>query len=147
MTTVVRTATEDDLAALLGLYAELHPDDPVLPPERAARIWREIAGQPGRTVLVAVRDGAVVGTVDGVVVANLTRGGRPFMLVENVIVTHAARRLGVAGRLFDTVVDLARTAGCYKVQLLSRVDRLHAHRFYESCGLRPTAQGYRLYLD
>ena len=147
MPITVRPATEHDLTALTDLYADLHPDDPVLARPAAARIWRDIAGQSGRTVLIALLDGRPVGTVDCLVVANLTRGGRPFMLVENVVVAPTARRRGVASRLFDALTGLARDAGCYKVQLLSRLDRADAHAFYESRGLRARAHGYRLYLD
>lgn len=147
MTIIVRPATEHDLTALAALYADLHPNDPALPREQAVRIWQEIISQSGRTVLIALRDGLAVGTVDCIVVPNLTRGGRSFMLVENVVVARPARRQGIASRLFDALIDLARSAGCYKVQLLSREDRADAHTFYESRGLRPTAQGYRLYLD
>jgi GNAT superfamily N-acetyltransferase len=147
VTIIVRQATEHDLTALATLYAELHPEDPALPHEQAVMTWQEIVGQTGRTVLIALREEIAVGTVDCIVVPNLTRGGRSFMLVENVVVARAARRQGVAGRLFDALIDLARAAGCYKVQLLSRIDRAEAHLFYESRGLRPLAQGYRLYLD
>jgi GNAT superfamily N-acetyltransferase len=147
VTVTVRPATGDDLGALGALLAELHPDDPALPAEQAARIWRDIAAQSGRTVLIAERDGLAVGTVDCVVVPNLTRGGRPFMLVENVVVAGSVRRQGIASRLFDEVVDRARDAGCYKIQLLSQAARDGAHLFYESRGLRPTARGFRRYLD
>ncbi|MDG4830421.1 GNAT family N-acetyltransferase [Solwaraspora sp. WMMD1047] len=147
MTVTVRPATGDDLAVLGALLAELHPDDPALPPEQAAGIWQDIADQSGRTVLIAERDGLAVGTVDCLVVPNLTRGGRPFMLVENVVVAGSARRQGVASRLFDEVIDRAREAGCYKIQLLSRAERDGAHRFYESRDLRPIAKGFRRYLD
>ena len=137
-------ATEADLPALLALFAELHPDD-AMPPDAPA-VWRAIAAQAGRTVLVAERAGAVVGTVDCAVLPNLTRGGRPFMLVENVVVAAAARRAGVGRELMRAALDLARRAGCYKVQLLSRADRAAAHAFYESVGFRPTAAGFRAYL-
>lgn len=147
MTIIVRPATEHDLTALTALYADLHPDDPALSREQAVQVWQEIIGQSGRTVLIALRDGLAVGTVDCITVPNLTRGGRSFMLVENVVVAASARRQGIAGRLFDALIDLARSAGCYKLQLLSREDRADAHTFYESRGLRATALGYRLYLD
>jgi len=146
-TIVIRPATEADLPALLALYAELHADDPPLPPEAAASLWRAIASQAGRTVLLATLDERTVGTVDCLVAPNLTRGGRPFMLLENVVVAAAARRGGVGTSLVRAAVDVARAAGCYKVQLLSRADRVTAHAFYESCGFRPTAQGYRTYLN
>ncbi|MFI7553201.1 GNAT family N-acetyltransferase [Micromonospora sediminimaris] len=147
MTITVRQATEHNLMALGTLYAELHPADPMLSHEQAMQTWQEIIGQAGRTLLIALREETAVGTVDSIVVPNLTRGGRPYMLVENVVVARSARRQGVAGRMFNALIDLARAVGCYKVQLLSHVDRCDAHRFYESRGLRPVAQGYRLYLD
>jgi ribosomal protein S18 acetylase RimI-like enzyme len=68
------------------------------------------------------------------------------MLVENVVVAAAARRAGVGRELMRAALDLARRAGCYKVQLLSRADRAAAHAFYESAGFRPTAAGFRAYL-
>jgi N-acetylglutamate synthase-like GNAT family acetyltransferase len=142
--TSVRPATEADLPALLALYAELHPDDQ--PPAGAVEVWRQIAAQQGRTILVAESAGVVVGTVDCAILPNLTRGARPFMLVENVVVASVARRDGVGAMLMDAAVTLARTSGCYKVQLLSRMTRDSSHAFYESCGFRAVAQGFRLYL-
>jgi N-acetylglutamate synthase-like GNAT family acetyltransferase len=147
MPVTIRPATEADLPALLALYAELHPDDPVLAPSAAARTWRDIEAQAGRHVLLAESDAVAVGTVDCTTLPNLTRGGRPFMLVENVVVTASRRRSGIGAALLDAAVALARKAGCYKIQLLSRDTRLDAHAFYAARGFRTVAKGYRLYLD
>jgi GNAT superfamily N-acetyltransferase len=146
VTVLIRPATADDLPALLALYAELHPDDPPLSAERAARLWREIVGQAGRTVLLAVVGGMAIGTADCVVIPNLTRRGRPYMLLENIVVRAPARRHGIGRRLLDAASAMAVDAGCYKVQLLSRMTRVDAHTFYEACGFQPLAQGYRKYL-
>jgi ribosomal protein S18 acetylase RimI-like enzyme len=148
VTITTRTATGDDLPALLSLYAELHPGDPRLTDEVAHEVWRRISTQAGRTILVAEDGaaGAVVGTVDCTVLPNLTRGARPFMLVENVVVAEAARRRGVGSALFDAVLALAEGNGCYKIQLLSRATRDEAHEFYEAQGFAPVAQGFRRYL-
>jgi GNAT superfamily N-acetyltransferase len=143
----IRPAVESDLPDLLMLYKQLQPADPVLPDGQAVHLWREISAQPGRRILVAAMDDAVVGTVDCAVLPNLTRGGRAFMLVENVVVAETARRNGVGRRLLAAAVAVARSAGCYKVQLLSRSDRPEAHAFYESCGFGTQAAGYRRYLD
>ena len=89
----------------------------------------------------------MAGTADCATLPNLTRRVRPFMLVENVIVTAVLRRSGIGATLLDAVVTLARDDGCYKVRLLSRATRHAAHACYESCGFRAVAQGYRLYLD
>jgi ribosomal protein S18 acetylase RimI-like enzyme len=142
----VRPATQADLPALLDLYAELHPADSRPAAQPALDAWRAIDAQAGRTILVA-QAAVVVGTVDCTVLPNLTRGARPFMLVENVVVAAACRRAGVGSALMDATVDLARQADCYKIQLLSRAERDAAHAFYESRGFRPVAQGYRRYFD
>lgn len=146
MTITTRVATRDDLPALLWLYAELHPGDPRLTGEVAHEAWRQISTQAGRTILVAEDGTGVVGTVDCTVLPNLTRGARPFMLVENVVVAEVARRRGVGAALFDAVLTLAEDRGCYKVQLLSRATRDAAHEFYQAQGFEPVAQGFRRYL-
>lgn len=148
---IIRPAVESDLPQLLELFAQLHSDDPILPLAAAQAIWRQIETQNGRTVLVAIDetaiDGAtVVGTVDVTVLPNMTRGGRPFVLVENVVVRDARRRAGVGVRLMAEVEVLARAAGCYKIQLMSGAVRSGAHSFYEAIGFQH-AQGYRRYLD
>jgi ribosomal protein S18 acetylase RimI-like enzyme len=147
VTITIRPAVEADLSSLLALYAELQPDDPALPPARAVQLWQEIAAQPGRRVLLATLDDTVVGTVDCSVLPNLTRGGRAFMVVENIVVAAAARRHGVGRRLLAAAVSLARSAGCFQVQLLSRSDQADAHAFYESCGFRGGLPGYRRFMD
>jgi ribosomal protein S18 acetylase RimI-like enzyme len=147
MTVTIRPAREGDLPALLGLYAELHPGDPAPDPRTAIETWRAIEAQAGRTVLVAESHGVVVGTADCTMLPNLTRGTRPFMLVENVVVLAAHRRSGVGRALLEAAHALARQTRCYKMQLLSRSSRKAAHAFYESLGFRTIAQGYRLYLD
>lgn len=147
MPTTIRPASQDDLPALLALYEELHPDDPSPSATLALDTWRAIEAQAGRTVLVAESAGSVVGTIDCAMLPNLTRGARPFVLVENVVVTAGHRRAGVGAALLEAAVRMARLAGCYKVQLLSRASRQAAHAFYESHGFRAVAHGYRLYLD
>jgi GNAT superfamily N-acetyltransferase len=147
----VRPATEFDVPALLALYAELHPSDPPPAVQTAHEVWRAIEAQAGRTILVAEAArpagavSTVVGTVDCTVLPNLTRGARPFALIENVVVTAGHRRSGIGSDLLDAAVALARQVGCYKIQLLSRAERRGAHAFYESRGFRASAQGYRRY--
>jgi ribosomal protein S18 acetylase RimI-like enzyme len=143
----VRPASESDVPALLNLYGELHPADTPPSAQTALDVWRAIQAQAGRTVLVAQSAATVVGTVDCAVLPNLTRSARPFALIENVVVTTGWRRSGVGSALLQAAVALARQAGCYKVQLLSRAERHAAHAFYESHGFRAVAHGYRRYLD
>jgi hypothetical protein len=54
-------------------------------------LLRDILGMPGRSLLVAEVDDTVVGTIDLLIVPNVTHGGRPWAIVENLIVDEAAR--------------------------------------------------------
>jgi ribosomal protein S18 acetylase RimI-like enzyme len=146
----VRRAEQRDLDALLALYAELADGDATrLPGERthAAAILAAALDDPRRSLLVAERDGAVVGTADLLVVPNLTHGGDPWATVENVVVATAARRSGIGRMLLAHAMELARAAGCYKLQLQSAKHRVEAHAFYGSLGLEARAEGFKLYFD
>jgi GNAT superfamily N-acetyltransferase len=146
----IRAATVDDLAELLRLYevlADGRPGASPADPELGGRILATAVVDPNRTVLVAATgDGCLVGTVDLLVVPNLTRAGRPWGAVENVVVDDTARRHGVGTRLMDEVRRRAAAAGCYKLQLLSNKRRAEAHAFYEAAGFEAVAEGFRLYL-
>ena len=146
MKITTRAAGAADLGALLGLYGELNPDDAPLSQGTADAVWAAISGQQGRTVLVAEADGAVAGTVDCVVMPNLTRGGGAILFVENVVVAGRFQRRGVGRRLMEAAVRLGESAGCYKVQLLAADDE-YVHRFYEACGFKALAQGFRRYVE
>ncbi|MFD7865114.1 GNAT family N-acetyltransferase [Streptomyces sp. NPDC059783] len=146
MKITVRFAAGHDLPALLALYGELNPDDSDLPRETAEIVWKHIASQEGRTVLIAETEDAVVGTADCLVMPNLTRGGRGILFVENVVVAGAGRRRGVGRHLLEAAVRLGEEAGCYKVQLLA-ADDAYVHTFYAACGFEPLAQGFRRYIE
>lgn len=142
----VRRANEDDFDALCALL-EILPRDGPLPIDRraASEVYPRILEQPGRALLVAEVDGVVVGTTDVIVIANLSRGARPYALVENVVVAPGARRAGVGRALMSAAVEHARESRCYKVQLLSNERRVEAHALYESAGFEPNATGFRFY--
>lgn len=142
----VRPAAEGDLAAVLALLAELHDDDAPLDPAVAASTFAAIRADPLRRLLVAWADGEAAGTLDVVVVPNLTRGARPYAVIENVVVAARFRRRGIGGALLDAAVAHARAERCYKLQLISAARRDAAHAFYEASGFSPDFQGYRRYL-
>jgi GNAT superfamily N-acetyltransferase len=142
---VIRAAQRRDLRALLALYTDLNRDDPAPDPARAETVWNAIRAQPGRTVLVAQAESRVVGTIDVSVMANLTRGTRSIMYIENMVVSTDYRRRGIGARLLDGAMDIARSTHCYKAQLLS-ADDPGTHAFYEASGFTASARGYRRYL-
>lgn len=99
------------------------------------------------TLQIASRDGAIVGTLDLFVMANLTRNGRHWAGIENVVVDVAHRPQGIGGALMGVAADIARTAGCYKLQLVSHRKRDAAHTLYTHTGFTAPVRGYRRYLE
>lgn len=145
---VIREASAGDLPSVLRLLAQLplEPDEGYLPAaSKAAGIFQRMLDAHGRTVLVAEEGGSLDGVLDLIVVENLTHGGAPWAIVENLVVDSGGRRRGIGKALMEEAVARAQRAGCYKVQLLSNVLRGEAHHFYGALGFKPNAQGFRLY--
>lgn len=142
----VRRARPADGEALVRLLSQLHPTYP--PDPAAADEVIEAASQdPCRALLVATVDDEAVGTADLVMVPNMTHGGRPWAVVENVVIDEPWRGQGIGRALMDEIDVLTRAAGCYMVQLVSLDHRHGAHAFYTSIGYASNARGFRHYLD
>lgn len=146
---LIRRAGAEDLRDLMELLSQLHPEEAPRPVDEQLRATfaEVLAACRSRAILVACLDGALVGTLDLLLVANLTRGGRPWASIENVVVDAACRRRGIGRALLDVAVDLAREAGCSKLQLISREERGAAHELYIGSGFTAPVRGFRRYLD
>jgi GNAT superfamily N-acetyltransferase len=133
--TAIRPARDTDLAGVLELYRHLNPKDVPLDPERAEVTWSALLASPMTTVFVAENGGILAATCILAIIPNLTRGGRSFGVIENVV-THAdQRRTGVGRAVMTAALDAAWRAGCYKVMLASGRDE-GTLRFYETCGFK-----------
>lgn len=130
---------------------EVEPGDPVLWPEVEALIrllrpaltaagFEDFAARarPQGLVFTAARagNGRCVGVSAHRVLAT-SRG--PVLFVDDLVTAADARSAGVGARLFDGLVDLARRAGCARVELDSGVDNQAAHRFYRARGMSVAA--------
>ncbi len=112
----------------------------------AGDVLARILADPARSLLVAELDGEVVGTVDVLVAPNLTHHAQPWALVENVVVDQRARRQGAGRALMLRAIEIAREAGCYKINLISGNERTGSHDFYRSLGFEAVGQGFKAYL-
>jgi len=147
---VVRSAHKDDLNELLRLYAHLNPEDADLLPPRSelAGRWTEMVANPMVTTIVAECEDRLAASCSLTVVPNLTRGARPFGVIENVITHPDFRRRGLASAVIERAIETAQQADCYKVMLLSSISRTGAHALYEKLGFRrDTKVGFDLRLE
>ncbi len=139
----IRAAVAADLGGLLTLYTHLNPADP--PPDAAAAeaAWARLLADDAITVFVLdLPDGLLAATCTLVIVANLTRGARPYGIIENVV-THAAHRGRGHGRaVVQAAIEAAREAGCYKVSLATGSREEATLRFYEAVGLSRGGKTY-----
>jgi GNAT superfamily N-acetyltransferase len=131
----IRCAHQDELDNLLNLYQHLHANDALLPENSTLhQVWEDILSDPRVNCLVADLGGVLVGSCVLVLVPNLTRGARPYGLIENVV-THADyRRKGIATRLLHHALQIAWDKNCYKVMLLTGSKSEGIHQFYEQAG-------------
>ena len=142
----VREAAPSDLPAVHALYRDLHDgDDPADPSARAAA-ERALAAHPGAHLFLAEADDEPVATCVLFVLPTLSRGARPFGLVENVVTRRDRRNRGYATALLVHVLTFAREVDCYKVMLLTGRADPGDHRLYARAGFRAGVKtGYVAY--
>ncbi len=127
----------------MALYQHLIPGDAAPDPARAAEILDQIHRLSGSTIFLARLDGQPVATCALIVVPNLTRGGSPFGLIENVV-THAAfRQRGFARQVLDAATTAAWAAGCYKVMLMTGSTDPGTLNFYRKAGFAQTKTAFQ----
>ncbi|MFF4650713.1 GNAT family N-acetyltransferase [Streptomyces sp. NPDC001380] len=145
----IRSAVADDVPAIVAMLADdvlgatrESPDD--LSPYVAA--FERLQGDPNQHLVVAERDGEVVGTLQLTVIPGLSRRGSTRSVVEGVRVHGSERGRGLGRQLMEWAVDESRRQGCSLVQLTSDAARPDAHRFYEQLGFVGSHVGFKLQL-
>lgn len=131
----LRCAHQNELENLLNLYQHLHTDDAPLPENPTLhQIWEDILSDPKMNCLVANLGGMLVASFVLVIVPNLTRGARPYGLIENVVTHPNYRRRGIATYLLQHALQIAWNKNCYKVMLLTGSKSEGIRQFYEQAG-------------
>ncbi|MFJ3822962.1 GNAT family N-acetyltransferase [Streptomyces nodosus] len=142
----IRRATADDLPAIVAMLA----DDPLgaqrespedLAPYLSA--LERLNGDPNQHLVVAVREGRLVGTLQLTIIPGLSRKGATRSLIEAVRVHADERGSGLGTRLIEWAVDESRRQNCQLVQLTSDATRTDAHRFYERLGFEASHVGFK----
>lgn len=132
----IRLVRSEELPQLLELYRHLNEDDPVLDPQEIQELWQEILADEHMKIIVAEVQGVIAASCVLVIIRNLTRGARPYGLIENVV-THADyRRQGLGRLVMGQAIEYAREHDCYKVMLLTSSRTPGVQDFYENCGFQ-----------
>lgn len=138
----IRPATPEDLPGILALYRQLNPDDPVLDFAVAEPVWSALLSSGLTTPFVADKGGLLVSSCTLAIVPNLSRGARPYGVIENVVTDADHRRTGLGRAVLDAALAQAWKADCYKVVLATGSRRESTLRFYEGVGFQRDTKTY-----
>jgi GNAT superfamily N-acetyltransferase len=78
------------------------------------------------------------------VIPNLTRGGQPYGLIENVVAHAEHRGRGYGKKLLQAAVTAAWEADCYKVMLMTGSKKPSTLAFYASAGFEQDKTGFQV---
>ncbi|WP_405616264.1 GNAT family N-acetyltransferase [Streptomyces sp. NBC_00076] len=145
----IRAATRVDIPAIVAMLADdplgaqrESPDD--LTPYLTA--LDRLSSDPHQHLVVAVREGRVVGTLQLTVIPGLSRRGSTRSIIEGVRIHADERGSGLGTLLIEWAIDESRRQDCQLVQLTSDNTRTDAHRFYERLGFTASHVGFKLQL-
>ncbi|MPY62795.1 GNAT family N-acetyltransferase [Streptomyces spongiae] len=143
----IRPAVTDDVPAIVAMLADdplgaqrESPDD--LTPYLAA--LERLSDDPNQNLVVAVRDGRVVGTLQLTIIPGLSRKGATRSVIEGVRIHADERGSGLGTKLIHWAIDESRRQNCQLVQLTSDATRTDARRFYERLGFEASHVGFKL---
>jgi len=100
-------------------------------------------------ILVGIKnkEGELIGSVMGILCQDTVGDCRPFVVLENLIVSTKYRQIGLGKKLITYIEDWARENNSYFVMFMSLAKRKEAHAFYESLGYsQEISNGFKKYL-
>lgn len=124
--------TDDQIAATFEVMRQLRPQ---LERDCYIPLIRSLMASDGLRLLVLAEDGAVRG-VATYRIMNMLYCGK-LLYVDDLVADERVRSRGHGARLVARLREEGRALGCSEIQLISRVTREQAHRFYfrESFGI------------
>jgi aminoglycoside 6'-N-acetyltransferase I len=132
----IRRVTSADLG-LFEHVAEGVFDEPIRPDRLSAYLT-----EAGHHMVVALRDGEIVGQVAAVVHRHPDK--LTELYVDEVAVTPALQRQGIARRMLDAIFAVGRSLGCEEAWIGTEFDNLPARALYENRGA--TAESFVMYV-
>ena len=96
----IRLAVRSDYDQLLDLLRQLNPTDPEAS-EIELKVFEEIIESKHFDLVVADDEDIILGTCYINIIPNITRGGRPYAVIENVVTDSAHRRYGIGAKVQD----------------------------------------------
>jgi len=136
---IVRMLADDDLGSQRECY-----EDPL--PESYCSAFEQIDKDPNHELIVAERNGEVIGTLHLMFLPSVSFQGGLRAQVESVRVDRRFQSQGIGSQMMKWSMERARQRGAHVVQLTTHQTRVDAHRFYERLGFKGSHLGMKLSL-
>jgi ribosomal protein S18 acetylase RimI-like enzyme len=139
MSVSIEAASHHDLGALGTLLQQLFAieEDFHFDTAKVQRALVQLLGDPRACLLVARRNGQVVGMCSAQLVISTAEGAYSAW-VEDVVVDSALRGQGIGQRLLEEIAAWAQGQGATRLQLLADLENKAALDFYRRSGWQRT---------
>jgi GNAT superfamily N-acetyltransferase len=149
---IFRLATRADLPSIVRLLAD---DDLGSQRERLESplhasyysAFEQIDNDPNHELIVAERNGKVIGTLHLMFLPSISFQGGLRAQVESVRVDKRFQSQGIGSEMMKWTMDRAKKHGAHVVQLTTHKTRIDAHRFYERLGFKGSHWGMKIKLE
>lgn len=140
----IRDACSSDLPKLQELYSHLNADDEPYSFEEAQGIFERFSLYKGSSILLGEVGCEPVTSCTLVIIPNLTRNGKSYALIENVVTHDRWRRRGFGSEILAVAIKRAWEQDCYKVMLMTGSKNPATLAFYAQAGFEQTKTGFQM---
>jgi len=147
-----RRATRADLPSIVWMLADdelggqrERVETPL--PESYYTAFQQIDKDPNHELIVAERDGEVIGTLHLMFLPSVSFQGGLRAQIESVRIDKRFQRKGIGSQMMRWAMERAKARGARMVQLTTHKSRLDAHRFYERLGFKGSHLGMKISLQ
>lgn len=147
---MIRAARLSDLPALMLLYDHLRGGlgyvkrKPMAVNAQHKKALTAMLKDKNTRVLIAENRGKVMGTCTLYILNRVYWQGKPWGVLDSIVVAEGAQGLGLGSQLIRHATKLCKVAGGVQLNLTSNTQRTRAHLFYESLGFERTYVGFKL---
>lgn len=128
----IEHATSNDLEGVANLYMLFWGDTTDM--QKMNQTFYKISKDSKYSLLVAKYEDRIIGTIYGIVCDELYGDCKPFMIMEDLVVSPEMRRKGVAKMLLSELESIAKKKNCSQIVFISEHRRIDAVAFYGSQG-------------
>ena len=121
-------AKEADIKDILNLQTQIYRTDKLA--SNSAETLKKQMESPECDVLVVKKEKKVTATAT-IYYIQVAARGKPYALLEGLVVDKNQRGHGIGTSLFNKCIDIARSKNCYKMIFTSGSDRKEARAIFQ----------------